>query len=76
MPIYEFKCLDCDISFETLVLDDNEEFKCKVCDSHNLEKQFSLFGVKSESGDITSTDIGSSGGGCCSPAGCGCHVRN
>lgn len=74
MPIYEYKCLNCNESFETLVLNSEEEVFCSICESANLEKQFSPFGIKSEG---AATSPGPSGAGCgCSPVTCGCGVRN
>ncbi len=73
MPIFEYRCLDCEELFEILVLDSDEAVTCAVCRSRNLEKQFSPFGIKSE-GELSPS--GRTGGGCgCSPAGCGCGVK-
>lgn len=40
MPIYEFKCQDCDKYIEILVINKDEEIemKCPDCGSMNLEK--------------------------------------
>ncbi len=43
MPIYEYICLDCENSFETLVLSTDEEVVCPVCESKRLEKAMSSF---------------------------------
>jgi len=74
VPIYEFKCLECDKEFETLVIDADDRIICYYCNSKNLEKQFSPFGIKAE-GEIASANLPSSGCGC-SPVSCGCSVRN
>ncbi|MEQ9620112.1 MAG: zinc ribbon domain-containing protein [Deltaproteobacteria bacterium] len=74
MPIFEYTCLDCDEKFETLVLNPKDDISCFSCKSKNIEKQFSPFGIKSESEFLPS---GSAGAGCgCTPATCGCGVRN
>ena len=74
MPIFEFRCLDCEESFEILVLNSEEAIKCAACQSKNLEKQFSPFGIKSE-GEVSPPSH--AGGGCgCSPVGCGCGVKS
>ncbi|MBW1812684.1 MAG: zinc ribbon domain-containing protein [Deltaproteobacteria bacterium] len=40
MPIYEFRCLECDSNFELLMVNQNEEveMKCPECDSLNFER--------------------------------------
>lgn len=74
MPIFEYRCLDCEELFEILVLNSEEAVKCATCRSRNLEKQFSPFGIKS-GGEVFPS--GQTGGGCgCSGAGCGCGVKS
>jgi putative FmdB family regulatory protein len=76
VPIFEYRCLDCEELFEILVLNSEEAVECAACRSNNLEKQFSPFGIKSE-GEVTPSPPSYAGGGCgCSPAGCGCGVKN
>ena len=43
MPIYEFKCLECDDFFELLVIgsDDENLMKCPKCQSENFERVLS-----------------------------------
>lgn len=56
MPIYEFKCQDCDKYIEILVINKNEEIemKCPDCGSMNLERILSntshVMGIGSEGG--------------------------
>ena len=40
MPIYEFKCKECDEYFELLVMSKNEEdeFKCPKCGAQSFER--------------------------------------
>ncbi|MFP4477088.1 MAG: FmdB family zinc ribbon protein [Desulfatibacillaceae bacterium] len=40
MPIYEFRCLDCNEVLEVLMLSSTEEveMQCKACKSENLER--------------------------------------
>ncbi len=40
MPIYEFKCLNCNDLFEILVMnsDDKKEMKCPKCNSTEFER--------------------------------------
>jgi len=74
VPIIEYKCLNCNTEFEELVIDADEEIMCYSCNSKDLEKQFSPFGIKAE-GEVASAGLSSSGCGC-TPVGCGCSVRN
>ena len=43
MPIYEFKCTECDHFFETIVMksDDQSKVKCPECDSPSFERVLS-----------------------------------
>jgi putative FmdB family regulatory protein len=43
MPIYEFKCLECENICELLLVNANEtiEMKCSKCKSNNLERVMS-----------------------------------
>ena len=47
MPIFDFRCLDCDEEFEALVL--KTPAACPKCQSARLEQQISSFAVSSES---------------------------
>jgi len=44
MPMYEYRCRDCEADFETLVMGD-EEPTCPACDSVRLEKRLSVPGA-------------------------------
>jgi putative FmdB family regulatory protein len=48
MPIYDYKCLDCQEIFEALILKNTPAPTCPACKSAKLEQQVSLFGVDSE----------------------------
>jgi putative FmdB family regulatory protein len=43
MPIYEFKCLECENICELLLVNANDtiEMKCSKCNSNNLERVMS-----------------------------------
>ena len=45
MPIYEYRCKDCETVFETFVssIPDADKVVCKKCESKNVEKQISAF---------------------------------
>lgn len=54
MPIYAYKCQDCEEEFDLLsgVVADSEKSQCKKCGSLNIKRVFSTFGVsKGKSGD-------------------------
>ncbi|MBL8143276.1 MAG: zinc ribbon domain-containing protein [Acidobacteria bacterium] len=44
MPLFEFKCRACGHRFETLVMGQRTP-TCPQCESLDLEKQFSTFGM-------------------------------
>jgi len=52
MPIYEFKCLDCDHFFEILVMksDDRPEEGCPKCESQSFERVLSSTSYAMSSG--------------------------
>jgi putative FmdB family regulatory protein len=47
MPLYEYDCLSCHQRFEALVRDATPPV-CPACQSHDLERVLSLFGVSSD----------------------------
>ncbi len=81
MPIYEYRCADCERSFETFVRpghDDDAE--CPSCHGSKLKRELSVFAARGGSngdGDAAAaaaiaSNGRASGGGCCGGA-CGCH---
>jgi putative FmdB family regulatory protein len=44
MPLYEYRCQDCDHGFELLVRE-STTFECPACHGQKLEKQLSVFAV-------------------------------
>jgi putative FmdB family regulatory protein len=83
MPIYEYRCADCDRSFEAFVRPHDGGAECPHCHSAKLTRELSTFAARTN-GDSTaaasaaiansgsSNGNGFSGGGCCG-GGCGCH---
>jgi putative FmdB family regulatory protein len=45
MPIFEYKCQQCDKDFEKLVYGSNPEIFCPQCGSNDVNKKFSTFGM-------------------------------
>jgi putative FmdB family regulatory protein len=52
MPIYEYRCKDCETVFETFVssISDADKVVCKKCGKKNVEKQISSFTSRLSSG--------------------------
>ncbi|HEY6421556.1 MAG TPA: zinc ribbon domain-containing protein [Candidatus Binataceae bacterium] len=82
MPIYEYRCTDCDRSFEALVCAGREDAECPGCHGSHLVREMSVFAARGGNGDgaaAAAQAIASNGGsgarssgGCCG-GGCGCH---
>lgn len=66
MPIFEYRCVECDKDFEILVFS-NQEVSCPTCEGDNIKRLLSVFSHKSD-GDSSS----SQGSSCssCSAASC------
>lgn len=65
MPLYAYRCADCEQEFETLVRS-GETPECPSCHSTHLDRQLSLI-AKPASGGDSSMDFG----GSCETGGCG-----
>ena len=83
MPIYEYRCADCDRSFEALVRPGDRGAQCPKCHGSKLTREMSTFAARSNGNGAAAAEAalasssasnGSSfsGGGCCG-GGCGCH---
>ena len=80
MPIYEYRCTDCDSTFEALVRSGHDDAQCPSCHGDHLSRQMSVFASRTngDGGAAIANAIASnggskmSGGGCCG-GGCGCH---
>lgn len=80
MPIYEYRCSNCDRSFEALIRAADDLARCPHCDGSALTREMSAFAARSGNGDgvaaaadaIASSGTRTGGGGCCG-GGCGCH---
>ncbi|MCK5512556.1 MAG: zinc ribbon domain-containing protein [Thermodesulfovibrionia bacterium] len=71
MPIFEYKCEGCGEEFEKLVSGSKPEVICPRCNSKNIIKKFSLFGM---SGVEKQTSTSGSGCTSCSSSSCSsCH---
>jgi putative FmdB family regulatory protein len=63
VPIYEFRCADCEAVFEALrpVGDSGADLRCPKCRSGSVEKIFSVFAAGSGSGGKTASSCGGGG---------------
>ena len=84
MPIYEYRCTNCDRTFEALVRPGDSSAECPHCHGSKLTRELSTFAARSN-GDSsaaaasaiansgTSNGGGFTGGGGCCGGSCGCH---
>lgn len=68
MPLYEYRCRRCDKDFEKIVSSATKKVSCPHCRSKKVEKQFSLFGVKS--GGVFTSSKGGDGCSSCKASSC------
>ncbi|HSB62151.1 MAG TPA: zinc ribbon domain-containing protein [Vicinamibacteria bacterium] len=69
MPLYEYRCRDCDGTFEAYVRAWGETVRCPSCESASVDKLLSTFAFASAGGGSSPA-----GGGCgCGRGGCGCR---
>ena len=72
MPIYEYRCRGCGHDFEKYVHGPSTKVACPTCQSADITRKLSVFGLKSDGAFMTAPAAGG-GGGCCGGGGCGCH---
>ncbi len=73
MPIFEYRCTDCEREFEAFVTTDRKA-ECPACQSANLDKRHSSPGmVGSSNGGRAETSLPMGGG--CGAGGAGCACR-
>jgi putative FmdB family regulatory protein len=71
VPIYEYRCKGCDREFEKYVPSATTAVACPACESAQVMRKLSVFGMKTAGTFQPSAMTG--GGGCCGGGGCGCH---
>ncbi|MEM0914828.1 MAG: zinc ribbon domain-containing protein [Planctomycetota bacterium] len=72
MPVYEYRCEECEHLTEALrrMADADEPIACETCGSDQTRRVQSLFASTGGGGD----SAGDGGGGCCrGSGGCSCH---
>lgn len=63
MPLYEYRCLDCQQEAELLIRG-SESPECPTCHSHKLEKMLSVPAAPSINSGSGALPISHAGGGC------------
>lgn len=71
MPIYEYRCNECEREFEKYVPSARSAVACPACRSARITRRLSVLGARSAGGAFATGGM-SGGGGCCG-GGCGCH---
>ncbi|MDQ6771547.1 MAG: zinc ribbon domain-containing protein [Candidatus Dormibacteraeota bacterium] len=73
MPIYEYRCEDCDRDFELLSSFQEREAprSCPTCAGEHTRVLISSFASIGASGEGSAVPMAASGGGCCGGS-CGC----
>ena len=69
MPLYEYVCSDCHVSFEKLVRRFGEEVDCPSCRSSAVDKQLSSFAVGQGAPVFAGCGAGACEAGPCGPMG-------
>ncbi len=78
MPIYEYRCQECDRRFEVLTsfAERDRARPCPTCESTRTRVLVSTFASIGGEGELSSTlPMAPSGGGCCGGS-CGCSHNN
>jgi len=71
MPIYEYRCNQCEREFERYVQTAQVAVACPTCQSARVTRRLSVVGMLHPGG--TAAAAGMSGGGGCCGGGCGCR---
>ncbi len=76
MPIYEYRCADCEQGFEVFVRPGRDEAECPSCHGANLVREMSVFASRAASNGEApatgATEAPFKGSVCCG-GGCGCR---
>jgi putative FmdB family regulatory protein len=70
MPIYEYRCKQCEQEFEKYIPGAATAVACPTCASEQVMRKLSVFGLKTTG--VLQPSAMSAGGGCCG-GGCACH---
>lgn len=72
MPIFEYKCSQCDNVFEELVLNSEQEIECNSCGSKQTSKLLSKCRTRMGGDESLGGVPSAAGGGCASCGGGNC----
>lgn len=72
MPIYEYRCTECNKEFEYIVFGSDSDVSCPDCEGKKVERLMSACSFKS-SGSFTPASGGSGCAGCSSSNCSTCH---
>lgn len=73
MPIYEYKCTECNNEFECLIIGSDNDVSCPECSGEKVERLMSSCSFKS-SGHYSSSAAPSGGCAGCASSNCStCH---
>ncbi len=78
MPIYEYRCADCEQGFEVFVRPGRDEAECPSCHGANLMREMSVFASgasrTASNGEAPAAALKAPfGGSVCCGGGCGCR---
>ena len=71
MPIYEYRCNQCEREFEKYVQGAQTRVGCPACTSERVTRRLSVVGIRSTGGSVAAAPSLSGGGG--GRSGCGCR---
>jgi len=72
MPIYEYRCNQCEVEFERYVQTAQAAVACPTCRSSRVTRRLSVLGARGAGDTFAAPGMSGGGGGCCG-GGCGCH---
>jgi len=79
MPIYEYRCADCEQGFEVFVRPGRDEAECPSCHGANLVREMSVFAPGAASRTASNGEAPAAaakapfGGSVCCGGACGCR---